>query len=140
MTNAYSGRNLALDVENDGYNYALKMTPIGGYSGQFWRFIDSGNNAYYLRTLFLKDEYSLDIINDGINNKPHMTKTGYYSGQYWHLIPQNDGTFKLSNDFSGNNKFLDVYNNNHIAFMGTDDNDYSGQHWHLNKIGRIENY
>jgi hypothetical protein len=36
LTNAYSGRRLALDVENDGSNYALKMpaTAVAGDQGR----------------------------------------------------------------------------------------------------------
>lgn len=140
LTNAYSGQNLALDIVNDGRNYALKMTPISDHSGQFWTITHLGNDAYKLQTLFLKYRYSLDIVNDGVNNKPHMAETGDFAGQYWHLTPQNDGTFKLSNEFSGNNKFLDVYRNNGVAFMGNNNNDYSGQHWRLHKIRKINNY
>lgn len=60
-----------------------------------------------------------------------MATTDDFSGQYWHVIPQNDSIFRLSNAFSGNDKFLDVYSNNHVAFMGTNDDDYSGQDWRL---------
>jgi hypothetical protein len=138
LTNAHSGPNQALDVRNDGRNYALKMAPIGDYSGQQWRFIPFGNNTYKLQNVFLKGGYSLDIVNDGVNIKTHMAKTGSYTGQRWHLRHLIDGAFRMYNDFSGNKKFLDVYSDSQIPFMGIDKKGNSPeQHWTFTKIKRI---
>jgi hypothetical protein len=137
LRNNYSGRNRALDVVNDGRDYALKMAPVGDYSGQFWYFVRLGHNVYNIRCRFLGDAYSLDIFNDGTNDKPHMAKTNDVTGQRWHFLHLSDGTFRLYNDFSGNRRFLDVYRDTHIPHMYNNDVDYSGQHWFFTKTERI---
>jgi len=140
LKNKYSGPHLALDVINDGSNYGLKMTPVSGNTGQFWRFVDLGDNVYSLRNRFLQNEYSLDIINDGTKTTPHMAKTGDYTGQRWHLARLNDGTAHLSNQFTRANMLLDVFSNTHVAHMSPKNVDYSGQHWSFVKIGKMEDY
>jgi hypothetical protein len=142
LTNDYSGRQFALDVQNDGRNYALKMAPIADYTGQFWRFIHLGNHVYKLQTRFLKNAYSLDIVNDrnARNDKmPHMAKTGDYTGQRWHLLRLEDGTFRLSNEFTGNNLYLDINVKSTKPVMSINDEDIinAGQHWSFTKIQHI---
>jgi len=137
LTNNFSGVSRALDVVNDARNYALKMAPIGQFTGQFWYFVHLGNNVYNLRTKFLGNKYSLDIVNDGVNDKPHMALTGNFSGQRWRLVRLNDGTFRFHNEFSGHKMFLDVARNTHVPRMFNNNVDYSGQHWTFNRLGKI---
>jgi len=139
LTNTYTGPNLALDIINDGSNYGLTMSQVSDNTGQYWRFIDLGNNVYRLQTRFLKNKYSLDIVNDE-NKTPHMAITGDFTGQYWHLTRFDDGTFKLNNDFTGKNMVLDVRGGTYIGYMSNINADYTGQHWMFKKIGKIANY
>jgi hypothetical protein len=140
LTNAHSGRRLALDVVNDRRDYALKMAGVGSYTGQFWYFVHLGNNVYNLRTRFLGNRYSLDIVNDGINDQPHMSRTGDFSGQRWHLILLGDGTFRLRNEFTGNRIYLDVHRDTHDPRMHNNNVDYTGQHWTITKIERMTSF
>jgi hypothetical protein len=137
LTNAYTGKNLALEVKDINGTYVLTMAPVTDNSGQYWRFILLKKDVYSLRIRLLNDAYSLDIIDDKKYTKLHMAPTRNYNGQHWYLVPITNETFRLTNELAGNNKYLNIYTDNKTVLMGSNAVDYNEQYWNLTKITEV---
>jgi hypothetical protein len=107
----------AMDVIAGGpQNNITQLAETGDFSGQFWRFIPTGDGSFRLTTLFRGRDMCADIFNEGENdNRPHLTPCADFSGQFWFVTVMSDAaptnTFfaRLTTKFRGPNMCLDHF-------------------------------
>jgi hypothetical protein len=105
----------ALDVIPDGPQANItQLADVGNFSGQFWRFLPTGDGSFRLSTQFRGRNMCADIFTAGENeNRPHLTRCDNFSGQFWFVTVTSDpaptDTFfaRLTTKFRGPNMCLD---------------------------------
>lgn len=82
------GPGLAADVMNGGEkdNVAF-MAPIGGFTGQLWRFVPTGDGAYLLTTLFRGAAFRAGVVDGGPDDGEVQLARGDSPAQQWVVEP-----------------------------------------------------
>ncbi len=82
------GPGLAADVFSGGDKAdVLFMGPIGGYTGQLWRFTPTGDGAFVLSTLFRGPAYCATALDDGREAGGVRLSRGGARAQAWVVEP-----------------------------------------------------
>lgn len=89
------GPGYAADVHDVGpCDSQAFMAPIGGRTGQLWRFAPTGDGAWRLSTLFRGPAFSAEAVEDGPEGKVRL-RPGASDAQAW-IVEPIDGPFALA--------------------------------------------
>lgn len=82
------GPGFAADVGRlDGSENVAYMAPIGGYTGQLWRFRPIGDGAYLVSTLYLGTALRASVVDGGPDDGGVRLEPGQTPAQQWVVEP-----------------------------------------------------
>jgi Ricin-type beta-trefoil lectin domain len=139
LSSQFRGSEMSLDVFNDGpKNNLTGLERLQDVSGQYWKFLPTGDGSYRLITMLRGTSMCLDIFNGGPNdNQPHLAPCANVSGQFWNI--RKEGSWvRFTTKFRGEGMCLDIFNG------GPNDNqphlapcaNVSGQNWLLSQTDK----
>jgi len=137
LTNRALGENKSLDTSNP--DYRCFMGDNGNFTGQYWRFIPSNSNGYYImHSRFAGEREGMEGGSPG----SACLFTGFagkgnpFSGQMWRISSEGDNYFRLKNMNLQSTHSLGVAT---VPTLITTDTSSEAQQWMFSEIGDIEN-
>jgi hypothetical protein len=139
LSTQFRGADMSLDVfDGRPKNNMTHLERFHDVSGQYWKFLPTGDGSYQLTTMFRGSDMCLDIFNGGPDdNQPHLAPCSNVSGQFWD-IRADAGWVRLTTKFRGGGMCLDIFsggpdnNQPHLAPCAN----FSGQFWLLSQTDK----
>ncbi len=137
LTNRTLGENKSLDTSNP--DYRCFMGDNGNFTGQYWRFVPSNTQGYYL--MFSRFAGEREGLEGGSPDSACLF-TGFadkgnpFSGQMWKISSEGDNYFRMKNLNLQSTHSLGVTT---IPTLLSTDTNSEAQQWMFSEIGDIDN-
>jgi M6 family metalloprotease-like protein len=125
-------------LESSDPDGGARMDPTGSFTGQYWRFLPTGNGYYWMVSRYCGEAYALE------SNEPPgrslISRRGNFTGQLWKIIPQQGGYYRLTSMFMENRpkEYALESNDPGKGSLMTPWGPFSGQMWKLRPLGPVE--
>jgi hypothetical protein len=133
LSTQFGGADMSLDVFDGGAkNNMTHLERFQDVSGQYWKFLPTGDGSYRLTALLRGSGVCLDIFDGGPdNNQPHLAPCANVPGQFWNIRAE-DGWVRLTTKLRGGGMCLDINPDNNQPYLAPCAN-FSGQFWLLSQ-------